>query len=282
MNQPESSTPISDMLSYAILKRLSHARNKLRAGQIQEELAVDRFNPARSQKTLAILQRYISFADRTILEIGCGTGGLCIAMAKAHARHVTGIDEDAGRIAAARRKAVEECVTGRADFLATDFVTGYKVDTPVDIVISENSLEHILQPMECLCKAAQCLATGGVLLAKFGPLWLSPFGAHMSGFTRVPWVHMLFPENIVLRVRSEMFRPDNNVNRYEHIDGHLNRMTVAQFKHHAIHAGFRIRTLRVNPSLDAAPFGCVNQLVNAVPILQECASHVLLAVLEKS
>ena len=50
----------------------------------------------------------------------------------------------------------------------------------------------------------------------------------MDGFTRVPWVNLLFPEQIVLRVRSR-YRTDGAL-RYEDIEGGLNRMTVARFE----------------------------------------------------
>lgn len=272
---------ITSQIAYRILRRLSHSRNLRYASQITQELELDRYDRVRSQRTLAVLSRVAGMKDRSILELGCGTGNLSVAMAGQQARRVVGIDVDKGRIDAARRKAEAEGVSAITSFHTADFVNGFQPDEPFDIVISENSLEHILDPVRCLRKAYDCLTPGGLLLAKFGPLWLSPFGAHMREFTGIPWVHLIFPESIVLRVRSEVYRPDNRVAHYKDVDGHLNRMTVARFKRCAADAGFRIITLRTNPSLDSRPYAWLNNLLNALPILQECTSHVLLAVLEK-
>ena len=42
----------------------------------------------------------------------------------------------------------------------------------------------------------------GRLMITFGPPWLAPYGAHMHFFTKLPWVHLLFSEQTVLRVRE--------------------------------------------------------------------------------
>ena len=272
---------ITDRLAYGLLRFLSHSRNRQNASQISQELEHDYYHHARSQRSIRILRRYADLKQRAILEIGCGTGNLSISLAAQEARRVVGIDIDNNRICAAARKAETEGVSAIAAFQCADFVRDFQPDQPFDIVISENSMEHILNPAQCIRKVFDCLVPGGVMLAKFGPLWLSPWGAHMRGFTPIPWVHLIFPEHIVLRVRSDVYRPDNRVSRYEDVDGNLNRMTVAAFKRIAADAGFRIRALRINPILDDRWYASLNNILNGVPLLRELSSHVLLAVIEK-
>jgi hypothetical protein len=106
----------------------------------------------------------------------------------------------------------------------------------------------------------------------------------MWGFTPVPWVHVLFPERVVLRVRAEYYRPGQIVERYEDIVGHLNRMTVGRFEQYAVEAGFKIRVFRVNPDKDRTRHGIlrpINSVINATPILRELGSQLLLAILDK-
>jgi hypothetical protein len=143
---------------------------------------------------------------------------------------------------------------------------------------------HILDARRCLEKIHEALVPGGSLLTRFGPLWLSPYGGHMFDFTRLPWVHLLFPERVVLKVRRECFRPDQDAKRYEDIVGHLNRITASKFRAHAMQAGFQIRHLRLNPEKDQKWRGLLrplNSALNATPILRELGALTLLAVLDK-
>ena len=114
-----------------------------------------------------------------------------------------------------------------------------------------------------------------------GPLWYSPYGAHMYGFTWVPWLHFLFPENIVLQVRRDVYRPDDPAQCYEDIRGHLNRLTIRQFREYATRAGLEIRVLRVNPGLDRGIMRPINSFINSLGFMAELCVHSVVAVLDK-
>ncbi len=281
MRTRQGTVEARDTLAYRLLKACAHDRCRRDAAAIARQLADLHHHGRRAVRLLDMLARFVDYRGKDVLEIGCGTGDLSIALAKAGAKRVIGVDIDRGRIEAATRKAGEEGVASIVSFHAADFVHDCMPMSPVDLVFSENAFEHILSPSECLGKVYACLRAGGVLATRFGPLWLSPYGAHAWEFTRLPWVHLLFPERVVLRVRAELYRPDDPATRYEDVQGHLNRMTVSRFTALASARGFRIAALRANPSLDAGPLKWVNGLVNAVPPLRELGAHVLLAVLEK-
>jgi hypothetical protein len=87
-----------------------------------------------------------------------------------------------------------------------------------------------------------------------------------------------------MRVRAEYYRPDQFVERYEAIAGHLNQMTVGCFERCAVEAGFEIRVFRVNPDKDRTRHGIlrpINSVINATPLLRELGSQSLLAILDK-
>jgi SAM-dependent methyltransferase len=196
-----------------------------------------------------------------------------------------GVDIDPVRIECARRNARVEGVEGTVQFECADFLTGFRQDSVFDIAFSIGAFEHFPNPGACLHLIHDCLAPAGLLAARFGPLWCSPYGAHMSGFTPVPWVHAFFPESVVLRVRKELYRPSQDALRYEDIDGHLNRITFQRFKRLARQAGFVIRALRLNPEKDAKWGGCLrplNSALNALVGVRELYAFSVLGVLAKT
>jgi len=267
-----------------VLRSLSHTRNRLTEEEIAARAERLPYNAAKAKKHVELLSRYISPAGKTILDVGCGSGDTAIGLARAGADRVVGVDMDPHRIECAQRNAEAEGVGDITRFVCADFVRGYEPREPFDCALSIASFEHVLEAERCLEKIHRSLTPGGSLLARFGPLWLSPYGAHMFDFTRLPWVHFLFPEKVVLDVRRECFRPGQAACRYEDIGGHLNRITAARFRDYALRAGFQIRKLRLNPEKDGKWRGLLmplNSVLNATPVLRELGALTLLAVLDK-
>jgi len=272
---------IPDSLAYPLLKALSHSKNLKTSNQIAKEAGQDMYAACEASSFLEYIGKYLDYKGKSVIDVGCGMGDLCIMLAKTGAQRVVGVDLSWDRIASARRKAVAENVQDRVTFECMNFVKEYQALDTFDIAFSQAAFEHILSPLDCLKKIYACLSEGGVLGTIFGPLWSSPYGAHMYGFTSVPWVHFLFPERVVLRVRTERFRPDDPVERYEDVEGHLNRITVQKFMQYATQAGFEVQAFRLNPSQDRGIYKIPNALVNAIPFLRELGSLQLLAVLKK-
>ena len=94
----------------------------------------------------------------------------------------------------------------------------------------------------------------------------------MDGFTRVPWVNVLFSEETVLKVRKR-YRSDGAM-RYEDVEGGLNRLTLAKFSKIMQQSGMKIRRLEFFP-VKGLP------LVSQIPIVREYMTAAASCILER-
>jgi SAM-dependent methyltransferase len=284
MSESNTQASVTNRIFYRTLLALSHHRNF----RTEEELAGIEAAPQEEAIQVKRIQRFITYIEphidvrsKKVLDIGCGDGMLCIEFAKRGAGPVHGMDIDPNRIRGAQALANVKGLTNVVEFSCCDVLKDTNLGQKFDLVISKAAFEHIPDPHQCLRRIWELLEPGGYFATVFGPLWGSPYGAHMQGFTRVPWVHFLFPEDVVLRVRREKYRPDEAAARYEEIKGSLNRITVKQFKHYVSQTGFETVTIRLNPAQSSGIYGFVNKCINSVPVLQEIGSMQLLAILRR-
>lgn len=132
--------------------------------------AAEWWNPEGPYRTLHAINpvrlRYVDtavgLAGRTVLDVGCGGGLLCEAMANRGAA-VTGIDAGAAAIAAAER---HRDVRGlRIDYrIATIEETADSAGRQFDLVTCMELLEHVPDPASVLAAAARVLRPGGHLV----------------------------------------------------------------------------------------------------------------------
>lgn len=105
----------------------------------------------RYQWTLDILGK--TAADKSILDVGCGSGRYCIALAKAGAKRVVGIDISPGMLELASRNAKSAGVAERCDFLLGDFLTT-DCKGPFDFALAFGFFEYLKNPDAHLQKLA--------------------------------------------------------------------------------------------------------------------------------
>jgi hypothetical protein len=113
---------------------------------------------------------------------------------------------------------------------------------------------------------------GGKVVVSFAEPWYSPRGSHMGGFTRIPWVNLLFAEKTVMRVRAR-YKSDG-ATRYEEVEGGLNRMTVARFERIMRNSGMQFHGVRLMP-VKKLP------LVSHIPVARELLTAAASCVLTK-
>jgi cyclopropane fatty-acyl-phospholipid synthase-like methyltransferase len=217
-------------------------------------------------------------AGKRVLEVGCGEGDLAICMAEAQAQ-VTALDIDGARIKTADSKRQAHARTG-VMFVEADFLR-FESDVSFDRIVALESLEHIAAPERFLAKMRSLLAPEGKILSIWGPTWRSPFGAHLTEFTKIPWVHLVFPEPVVLAVRRAKYRPTDLAMRYEDVRGGLNRMTIARFRECVAQAGLTLERLEINPQFKGRPIDALNRFATGFPGVGEFFSHTVLCILSR-
>jgi len=214
-------------------------------------------------------------ANKKVLDFGCGDGCFVLGMAnKVPNADILGVDL-LPHIELGQNYALSNKINNAS------FYKGHSKNLPsdtYDVIISHDSFEHFEYPDYILSEMHRLLKKNGLLLIKFGPTWMGPYGRHMSGTIRKdrPWCHLLFPESTIMRVHSVYHNKKELHTEYRNLEGGLNRMTIKKFENLIRQSEFSLKTLKVHPLynqkwLTAMP----------IPIIKELFSIALSAVLIK-
>ena len=84
--------------------------------------------------------------------------------------------------------------------------------------------------------------------------------------TPIPWVHLLFPEDVIMAERRR-FRPDEDAERFEDIRGGLNRMTLERFR--TIMASSGLECVMFETNVSDHPAVRVMRMLRRLPPLRE-------------
>ena len=230
---------------------------------------------------------YECLDGKKVLDIGCAHGGKPTYYALHGARHVTAIDNDEARIEAARQFAGRK---GAANILfeTRDAATLPYPSNHFDLVIYNDSLEHVEEPAASLKAAYRVLREGGTVNIAFPP-YGSPWGAHLFAHIRVPWAQFLFPDETLVSLwktrhdaageEGPAYSEDRTLGIHTATTvaevGHLNRMSIQRFEDIVAMTPFRVlfRSLRTIRNL----FGFAAH----VPLLREHLVTRVVAVLGK-
>lgn len=210
-------------------------------------------------------------SGKRVVDFGCGVGNQSIALSKKHGCSVVGVDSNRSTLEKAVKNAIAHDISPK-NLSFVDKIT-LDMENNFDVVISHNSFEHFENPSKVLNAMRSLLNDSGLILLTFGPPWLAPYGSHMNFFCKVPWVNVIFPENVVLKVRDS-FRNDG-AKRYEDVESGLNRMTITKFEHIVSSSNLRI---------DHRNYECVKgfNLLGKLPILREYSINHVTAILTKT
>ena len=99
---------------------------------------------------------------------------------------------------------------------------GFK-DNTFDFVFSYNSFEHFRDPDLVLQEAIRVVRPGGQIFLSFGPIWLSPRGAHQFNSIPIPYCECLFPISLL-----EEFAGDEGMDLTDF--DHMNKWTLTQYR----------------------------------------------------
>lgn len=207
-----------------------------------------------------------TFAGKKVLDFGCGWGNQSVAMFKNGAAKVVGIDIQ--WLDRSRKLAAEHGCADQVRFV--DHLEPEELGS-FDMVLSCSAMEHFDDPAGMVSKMKDAVKPGGVVIISFAEPWFGPRGSHFDGFSRLPWVNLLFPESVVMRTRAH-FRSDG-AKSYEQITGGLNRMSLAKFERIIRNSGMTVQYYRA--------FMAKGLPVQHVPVVRELFASAAACILRK-
>lgn len=199
---------------------------------------------------------------KTVLEIGCGHGGISCYLASIGAKSVVGVDVNEVNLRYGRELAsFIENEAGRSlpvEFQVMDAHDLRFAGEAFDLVIADNLFEHVDNPQRVLSEAFRVLRPGGLLLVPVFSAIRSKYGLHLKQGLKVPWANLIFSEATIveaLRMQAER-RPElhraypglvGNPQRVREVRRHhdLNDITHDQFLRFATQAGFEVTAFQV-------------------------------------
>ena len=132
----------------------------------------------------------------TVLEIGCGEGGVLKAFTERGCRAV-GVDLDAEKLQLAEQMFPEELARGQIEFINKNIYDPEFKDAfkgKFDLIVLKDAIEHIPEQQKLLSYLNTFLKSEGVIFFAFPP-WYMPFGGHQqmcrSFLKKVPYFHLL-------------------------------------------------------------------------------------------
>ncbi len=177
-----------------------------------------------------------SVRRKKVIDFGCGDGSDAIAMARAGAEKVIGIEIRPQLINLARERA-------RAAGVGDICVFTQSTDEAADLVVSIDAFEHFEDPAAVLASMQKLMKRSGHMFISFGPVWYHPRGGHL--FSVFPWSHIVFEEKAFMKWRST-FKSDG-ATRFGEVEGGLNRMTIKRFERLVQGSSLRLERLELVP-----------------------------------
>lgn len=185
-----------------------------------------------------LASRGFPLAGKTVLDVGCGYGGVLAALAGRHSlARALGLDLDPEMIRHGQARCPAGVTLENRDFFALE-------GEAFDLILLRDVLEHIVDVERALDKAARLLNAGGLVFASFAPFY-GPFGGHQHNAaglaSRLPWLQLL-PEGAF---RSLLRLPGNSYKDASGLSADMDtvlrtRLTLSRFRKAAAAAGLRV------------------------------------------
>jgi len=219
--------------------------------------------------------------NKRVLDIACGGGGKSVWLAEKGAKKVTGIDLEEIFIEQAVNFAKEHKV--KCEFLVEDASKLSFEDESFDLVVLNDVMEHVSEPVKVLAEAGRVLRKGGRVFINMEP-YFHPNGSHMMDVFTMPWNHVFFSEKFRIRMYKKLVKdlPDGEERVKFRISegedgeyvGYLNHMTIGRFEE--ILAASYLEPIYLERKVFRRFY-----LLARLPILREFFTRFLVVVLEK-
>jgi len=175
---------------------------------------------------------------KTILDIGAGSGGKTTFYALNGAKRLTGIDMEEGFIRQARDFASSRNANN-IDFIVANAEEMPFQDASFDMCVMNDVFEHLSKPEVVLKEVNRVLKPNGKVFIN-SPPYFHPYGAHLTDLIGIPYVHLLFPEPVLInaykKLASETKSAEKRIDlRFGIVDNreqitYINKMTITRFE----------------------------------------------------
>lgn len=220
----------------------------------------------------------IDFNNHVVLDIGCGWGSLCHDIANRGAKKVIGVDPELSRVNFAQEYLKREApeLNGRVIFYhgtISDHLE--ELCSSIDVIVSKDSFEHIINLENEVERAFEVLKPGGLLFAGFGPLYNSPYGDHKATNAKLPWFHLILPERFLLKRLNKK----RNINLKSITDLGLNKLKLSEYKKIFNSSKFNILSFETNRSVH--PVSYFFRILACIPFCEEYFTQSIYVILQK-
>ncbi len=190
------------------------------------------------------------FSGKSVLDIGCGACGKTMYYGKCGAEKITGMDVVASYEKEANDLAEELDLSTKFTFVSGDAAKTEFPDNTFDIIIMNDAMEHVADPVAVLKEAYRILKKGGRLYVNFPPYY-HPMGAHLTDAIGIPWVQLFFSEKTLITAYKDLvsklpdgesrikFRISEDENGKEYFS-YINKMTLKRFKRIKANSPFKV------------------------------------------
>jgi 2-polyprenyl-3-methyl-5-hydroxy-6-metoxy-1,4-benzoquinol methylase len=137
----------------------------------------------RFELTLDILE---PLSDKTVLDVGCGSGRYCIAFAERGARRVVGVDMAPAMIDLAIEHARRAAVVDRCEFRVGSFPSVIPVDERFDACTAMGFFDYIDRPVPILSSMRELTRSTIVMSFPKSQEWRAPLRRIRFRFLRCP------------------------------------------------------------------------------------------------
>ena len=194
------------------------------------------------------------------MDVGSGSGAKALLYSQLGARQVVGLELNQDNVGRATtrmqaRRAADEAAH-RVRFVHGDATCMPFTTASFDLIVSNNTFEHIIPPGAALAECARVLRPGGRAYLRFPPYW-SAWGSHLYRWIKFPWCHVLFSEPTLIsavnriearRRLNDLYPPFARLDLHGQTRfTHVNRLTMAQFERLVARLPLRVVGLRLLP-----------------------------------
>jgi SAM-dependent methyltransferase len=223
-----------------------------------------------AQTFLERMPDWLDLRGRSVLDLGCGLGALCVEVALRGARRVLGVDVGKPGLGYARWLLEQQADPLPVEFRVYGGDPDELGDERFDIVLSKDSFERYRVPpavgdLETMAeRMADRLETHGLLAMALGPLWKAPYGGHLDSW--LPWAHLIFPEQVIFDRYREARLPGKTARSFEEGVG-VNRTTLRRFRN--VMAATRLDRLHLATNVSDRRAVKAMRALSRVPGLEE-------------